>query len=269
MHRRAAGPDARRRRTASPTTTCRRPPEPAGTVLVRGPYGRALPVLDAVRALSTRPAATTSCSRACAAPSVPGGEFTPMVARGRRRRRHRRVAARPAVVHRHVRHLRAVLSRVHAVGPADGPAAGAGGRGHHRRPARLQRRRRWGTGAFSLNDFLGWSDMVAHQEDAGRLRSARAPGSCARDGRSRTPRAQVPLGEAGRALLGRGRAVVGVLGRASRARRPVLGAAAACIEALDRVAGAGAADQRLAGPVPRADPRAVPTSARPGRATSR
>ena len=22
----------------------------------------------------------------------------------------------------------------------------------------------WGTGSFSLNDFLGWSDMVAHQE---------------------------------------------------------------------------------------------------------
>ncbi|SDO73445.1 hypothetical protein SAMN05660199_02470 [Klenkia soli] len=28
----------------------------------------------------------------------------------------------------------------------------------------------WGTGAFTVNDFLGWSDMVAHQEDPGRLR---------------------------------------------------------------------------------------------------
>ena len=28
----------------------------------------------------------------------------------------------------------------------------------------------WGTGAFTVNDFLGWSDMVAHQEDPGRIR---------------------------------------------------------------------------------------------------
>src|SRR5258708_20560139 len=24
---------------------------------------------------------------------------------------------------------------------------------------------RWGTGSFGLHDFLGWSDMVAHQEE--------------------------------------------------------------------------------------------------------
>ncbi|MDT5207801.1 MAG: uncharacterized protein QOF67_216, partial [Mycobacterium sp.] len=30
---------------------------------------------------------------------------------------------------------------------------------------------RWGTGSFGLNDFLGWSDVVAHQEDPGRLRA--------------------------------------------------------------------------------------------------
>src|SRR5882724_11320423 len=30
---------------------------------------------------------------------------------------------------------------------------------------------RWGTGSFGLNDFLGWSDMVAHQEDPGRIRA--------------------------------------------------------------------------------------------------
>ena len=29
---------------------------------------------------------------------------------------------------------------------------------------------RWGTGSFALNDFLGWSDLVSHQED---------PSSCA------------------------------------------------------------------------------------------
>ena len=28
---------------------------------------------------------------------------------------------------------------------------------------------RWGTGSFGLTDFLGWSDMIAHQEDPGRI----------------------------------------------------------------------------------------------------
>ncbi|MGI5128629.1 CocE/NonD family hydrolase [Pseudonocardia sp. CA-107938] len=30
----------------------------------------------------------------------------------------------------------------------------------------------WGTGAFSLDDFFGWSEMMVHQEDPGRLRGA-------------------------------------------------------------------------------------------------
>jgi putative CocE/NonD family hydrolase len=60
----------------------------------------------------------------------------------------------------------------------------------------------WGTGAFTVNDFLGWSDLVAHQEDPVRLRVAvrqlRA--------RRRVARAagEVPMGEAARALLGAG-----------------------------------------------------------------
>ena len=33
----------------------------------------------------------------------------------------------------------------------------------------------WGTGSFALNDFLGWSDLVAHQEDPGKLRAADPP----------------------------------------------------------------------------------------------
>ena len=41
---------------------------------------------------------------------------------------------------------------------------------------------RWGTGSFGLNDFLGWSDMVAHQEDPGRHPRHRAPGSGATGG---------------------------------------------------------------------------------------
>ena len=28
-----------------------------------------------------------------------------------------------------------------------------------------------GTGAFTVNDVLGWSDLVAHQEDPGRIRA--------------------------------------------------------------------------------------------------
>ena len=59
--------------------------------------------------------------------------------RDRRRRRHRGLAARPAVVHRFVRHRRGFLPRLHPVGPADRSAAGDEGRGHHRRPARSQR----------------------------------------------------------------------------------------------------------------------------------
>jgi putative CocE/NonD family hydrolase len=58
----------------------------------------------------------------------------------------------------------------------------------------------WGTGAFSLNDFLGWSDMVAHQEDSGRLRGlvrqTRSGKAVARTAN------RVPMGEAGRTLLG-------------------------------------------------------------------
>ncbi len=59
----------------------------------------------------------------------------------------------------------------------------------------------WGTGAFALNDFLGWSDMVANQETsaAGRtafqFRAARRLAGAVD---------QVPLGQAGRALLGEG-----------------------------------------------------------------
>ncbi len=60
----------------------------------------------------------------------------------------------------------------------------------------------WGTGSFPLNDLLGWSDLVARQEDPGRLRGA------VRHLRSRRVLAnatnELPLGEAGRALLGTG-----------------------------------------------------------------
>ena len=60
----------------------------------------------------------------------------------------------------------------------------------------------WGTGSFSLNDFLGWSDMVSHQEDRNRLRvgvrQLLAPRIVNRAA------IQLPLGETGRTLLRKG-----------------------------------------------------------------
>jgi uncharacterized protein len=57
----------------------------------------------------------------------------------------------------------------------------------------------WGTGSFSLNDFLGWSDMVAHQEDPNRLRAAVRQVTSRRTVNRATY--QLPLGQTGRALL--------------------------------------------------------------------
>ncbi|MFZ0229047.1 MAG: CocE/NonD family hydrolase [Mycobacterium sp.] len=60
----------------------------------------------------------------------------------------------------------------------------------------------WGTGSFTVNDFLGWSNLVAHQEDPGRIRA----GIRQRRAQKHVVRAagEVPLGAAGRALLGEG-----------------------------------------------------------------
>lgn len=58
----------------------------------------------------------------------------------------------------------------------------------------------WGTGSFAVNDFLGWSDLVAHQEDPARIRVA------LRQLRARRKLEQaagaLPMGVAARALLG-------------------------------------------------------------------
>ncbi|MDT5137404.1 MAG: uncharacterized protein QOD58_1666 [Mycobacterium sp.] len=60
----------------------------------------------------------------------------------------------------------------------------------------------WGTGTFAVNDFLGWSDLVARQEEPGRIRAGirqlRAPRKVAR------AVGEVPLGPAARTLLGEG-----------------------------------------------------------------
>lgn len=58
----------------------------------------------------------------------------------------------------------------------------------------------WGTGSFTVNDFLGWCNLIAHQEDPGRIRAGvrqlRAQKSVVRAA------AEAPLGASGRALLG-------------------------------------------------------------------
>ena len=60
----------------------------------------------------------------------------------------------------------------------------------------------WGTGTFAVNDFLGWSDLVSHQEDPGRIRAGirqlRAQRKVAR------AVAELPMGASARALLGAG-----------------------------------------------------------------
>ena len=60
----------------------------------------------------------------------------------------------------------------------------------------------WGTGTFAVNDFLGWSDMVAHQEDPVRVRAALRQLQTRR--RLARAAAAVPLGDAARTLLGTG-----------------------------------------------------------------
>jgi putative CocE/NonD family hydrolase len=61
---------------------------------------------------------------------------------------------------------------------------------------------RWGTGSFGLNDFLGWSEMVSHQEEPRDIRAL------VRQVRARRALAQatgaLPIGESARTLLGTG-----------------------------------------------------------------
>lgn len=59
---------------------------------------------------------------------------------------------------------------------------------------------RWGAGSFGLNDFLGWSDLVGHQEDPNRLRTLLRQVGAQR--RVTEAALRLPLGEASRELLG-------------------------------------------------------------------
>lgn len=174
--------------------------QPAGTLLVRGPYGRGWPfslLFASVYASRGYHVVVQSVRGTFGS----GGRFTPMV--------HERDDGADTVVWLREQpwftgtfatvglsylgftqwalltdpppELRAAII---TVGPHDFQASS------------------WGTGSFSLNDFLGWSDMVAHQEDPGRLKALVRQLQARR--RMARATADVPIGEAGRRLLGAG-----------------------------------------------------------------
>ncbi|WP_242455934.1 CocE/NonD family hydrolase [Mycolicibacterium sp. P1-18] len=60
----------------------------------------------------------------------------------------------------------------------------------------------WGTGSFTINDFLGWSDMMSRQEDGSRLLGALQQGRSRR--RVAQSAGQAPMGPSGRTMLGAG-----------------------------------------------------------------
>jgi hypothetical protein len=173
-----------------------RDPRDTGTILVRGLYGRGGP-------------ASVTGARVCAARGYhvvlqsvrgtfgSGGEFTPG--------RHEAddgadtvtwLRTQPWFTGRFAT-MGKFLPRLYAVGAAGGPAARTGHRHHQRRPHDMSATA-WATGAFALNDFLGWSDLVARQED-GRIK----PFVVGLLGHWRVNPAMraLPLGEAGRRLL--------------------------------------------------------------------
>ena len=91
----------------------------------------------------------------------------------------------------------------------------------------------WGTGSFAVNDFLGWCDLVSHQEDPGASR----PGSASCWAPRRVARAaagELADGCRGPDAARRRCAVVRIVGRTLRLRRSVLGSDAVP-GALDRV----------------------------------
>lgn len=90
----------------------------------------------------------------------------------------------------------------------------------------------WGTGTFAANDFLDWSDMVAHQEDPVRVRAA-VRHAWARRKAARAA-AGVPLGDAARTLLGAGAPWFESWVEHSESDDPFWDALR-CNEALDRV----------------------------------
>jgi putative CocE/NonD family hydrolase len=148
--------------------------EPVGTVLMRGPYGRGFPFSLMYGALyATR--GYRVLMQSVRGTFGSGGVFTPMV--------HETADGADTVAW-----LRQQPWFTGRFGTTAGP---------HDLSASA-----WGTGSFTVNDFLGWSNLLAHQEDPGRIRAGirqlRAQKSVIRAA------GELPLGAAGRELLGAG-----------------------------------------------------------------
>jgi uncharacterized protein len=173
--------------------------KPLGTLLVRGPYGRGFP-FSLVYAQLYAARGYHVVFQSVRGTFGSGGEFEPMV----------NEAADGADTVAWLREQPWFTGRFATVGLsylgytqwallADPPpelAAAVITVGPHDFNAAV-----WSTGAFT-NDFLGWSDMVAHQEDSVRIRSGvrqlLAPRKVERAA------AGLPFGESARALLGTG-----------------------------------------------------------------
>ena len=175
-------------------------PSPAGTVLVRGPYGRTFPFslvyakLYAARGYHVVLASVRGTFGS-------GGTFEPMV----------NEAADGADTAAWLREQPWFTGRFATIGvsylgftqwalltdPPPELAAAVITAGPHDFAAST-----WGTGAFSVSDFLGWCDLVAHQEDSVRARVALRQVLTRRT----VPRAvaTLPLAAGARSLLGAG-----------------------------------------------------------------
>jgi uncharacterized protein len=173
---------------------------PAGTLLVRGPYGRAFPFSHAYARLHAARGYHVVL-QSVRGTYGSGGEFDPMV----------NDAADGADTVVWLREQPWFTGRFATVGvsylgftqwallqdPPPELAAAVITAGPHDFSASV-----WGTGSFAVNDFLGWSDLVARQEDPGRvkmvLRQLRAKRKVVEAAGA------LPLGAAARALLGAG-----------------------------------------------------------------
>ena len=179
----------------APTTS-----SPAGTLLARGPYGRGFPfALVYARLYAARGYHVVLQSVRGTFGSA--GEFEPMV----------NEAADGADTVVWLRQQPWFTGRFGTVGvsylgftqwallqdPPPELSAAVITAGPHDMPASV-----WGTGSFAVNDFLGWSDLVSHQEDTVRIRTGirqlRAIRKVARAA------AELPMGAAARTLLGAG-----------------------------------------------------------------
>jgi putative CocE/NonD family hydrolase len=172
----------------------------AGTLLIRGPYGRGFPFST----LYARPYATRGYHvvvQSVRGTFGSGGVFVPMT----------REITDGADTVEWLRRQSWFTGRFATIGPSylgftqwallmDPPpelAAAVIAVGPHDLSASI-----WGTGAFKLTDSLGWADLVANQEQGSRLSAL----LWAAGARRRLARATLglPLGESARSLLGTG-----------------------------------------------------------------